>query len=59
MVEVFFKEVQEISDNIKQINEDAIIVHAIRDAEKEIKEEFMKLMQAKQLEIMHKFGLNK
>ena len=58
-MEVFFKEVQEISDNIKRINEDAIIVHAIREAEKEIKEEFMKLMQAKQLEIMQKFGLNK
>jgi transcriptional regulator of NAD metabolism len=32
-------------------------VHAIRDAEKEIKEEFMKLMQSKQMEIMNKFGL--
>lgn len=57
VMEVFLKEVLEISDNIRQINEDAILIHAVKEAEKEIKEEFMKLMQAKQQEIMLRFGL--
>lgn len=56
-MEVFLKEVLEISDNIKQINDDYILIHAVKEAEKEIKEEFMKLMQAKQQEIMLRFGL--
>lgn len=56
-MEVFLKEVLEISDNIKQINEDAIFLHAIRDAGKELKDGFMKMMQEKQMEIMQQFGI--
>lgn len=57
VVRLFVSEVQEINDNIRKINEEAIVVHSIKQAEKEIKDEFMKMMAAKQKEIMIKFGL--
>lgn len=37
VVRLFISEVQEINDNIRKINEEAIVVHSIKQAEKEIK----------------------
>lgn len=57
VIDLFFKEIDEISDNISKINKDSMIVHSIKQAEQEVKQEFMKMMLAKQKEIMAKFGL--
>ena len=57
VIDIFLKEIDEISDNITKINKDSFIVHSIKQAEQEVKQEFMKMMLIKQKEIMAKFGL--
>ena len=37
VVDIFLKEIDEISDNITKINKDSMIVHSIKQAEQEVK----------------------
>ena len=57
LINLFLGEVNEISDVINSINKEQIVLHSVKSAESEIKNELMKIMAAKQKEIMLKYGL--
>jgi hypothetical protein len=57
VISLFLNEANEISDVINQINKESTVLHSVKQAEAEIKVELMKIMMAKQKEIMLKYGL--
>lgn len=57
LISLFLAEVNEISEVINTINKESIVLHSVKSAETEIKQELMKIMLAKQKEIMVKYGL--
>jgi|LakMenEpi03Aug12_release.lakeMendotaPanAssembly.Ray.scaffolds.fasta_scaffold4257064_2 hypothetical protein len=44
---LFFEEISDLCQQVKLINKEAIVVHSIRQAEKEMKDEFLKMMALK------------
>lgn len=57
LISLFLAEVNEISEVINTINKESVVLHSVKSAETEIKQELMKIMLAKQKEIMVKYGL--
>ena len=47
LINLFLGEVNEISDVINSINKEQIVLHSVKSAESEIKNELMKIMAAK------------
>jgi hypothetical protein len=53
---VFFEQIEEVTREVKEINKKHLKVHVMVEAEKQVKQDYMRQLVKKQRELMMQFG---